>query len=115
MEKVAVFIMKNTAFGQFEVDSPLNILAAQQKSPSELQFDAKIQELTKDIQETDRDLKAKIRSLSERKASAEDIRRIVAPLEAALRNSRAQLATMVQKRAEVVEYSKREATLFGFN
>lgn len=39
LEKVAVFVQKNTFFGDFDHTKPLNILAAQQKSPTEAAYD----------------------------------------------------------------------------
>ena len=113
-ERLAVFVQKNTFFGQFDQSKPLNIMAAQKKSHTELQFDQAIAEKTKQIQEIDRELKQKIRTLTEKKASQIDINRIVQPLETALRTARVDLARLLAKKDEVIEYSKREATLFGF-
>jgi len=39
--------------------------------------------------------------------------RIISPLETTLRNQRADLQRLLQKKTEVIEYSKNEATLFG--
>lgn len=112
-EKLNVFVQKNTFFGQFDDTKPLNILAAQQKSPTELQYDQQISERQREIQEFERQIKAKIKTLTDQGATKNDLARIIAPLEASLRNLRSDLQRLLQKKSEVIEYSKREATLFG--
>ena len=91
----------------------MNILAAQQKSPTELQYDQQISERQREIQELERQIKAKIKTLTDQGATKNDLARIIAPLEASLRNLRSDLQRLLQKKSEVIEYSKREATLFG--
>ena len=113
LEKLEMVIQKNTVFGEFDPSKPLNILAAQQKSPVEIQYEMQVQELNRDILEIDRQLKAKIKTLAQQRATAEQVRQIVAPFEAALRTKRAELARLLQKRSEITEYSKNEPQLFG--
>lgn len=112
-EKLGVFVQKNTFFGSFDASKPLNILAAQYKSPAEAALDSAIQEKNKEVQQTERELKAKIKSLNNRGASKSDVARIIAPIEATLRNLRIELAQLISKKTAVVEYSKNEPTLFG--
>lgn len=112
-EKLGVFVQKNTFFGDFDQSKPLNIMAAQYKSPTEAALDTAIQEKNKEVQQTDREIKAKVKSLTERGGNKTDVARIIAPLEAKLRNLRIELASLINKKSEVVEYSKNEPTLFG--
>ena len=112
-EKVVVFVQKNTFFGAFDASKPLNILQAQQKSPVEMQFDAQISEKQREIADLERMIKSKTKSLTDQGASKADLARILTPLEATLRNLRSDLQRLLQKKTEVIEYSKREATLFG--
>lgn len=112
-EKLGVFVQKNTFFGEFDQNKPLNIMAAQYKSPAEAALDTAIQEKNKEVQQTERELKAKIKSLNDRGASKSDVARIIAPIEATLRNLRIELAQLISKKSAVVEYSKNEPTLFG--
>ena len=112
-EKVGVFVQKNTFFGTFDQSKPLNIQAAQQKSPTELQFDAQIQEKQREVLDLERAIKQKIKSLTDQGATKNDLARIISPMEAALRNLRSDLQRLLQKKSDVIEYSKREATLFG--
>lgn len=112
-DKMATVVQKNTFFGQFDQSKPLNIMQAQLKSPVEIEYDRAIQEKTRQIAETEKEIKLKIRSLTDRKASRDDIARIIQPLETGLRNLRVELSRLVQKKSEVIEYSKQEATLFG--
>lgn len=112
-EKMALFVQKNTFFGVFDVDKPLNILSSQFKSPTELQFDEQIQEKQKQVLELERDIKKQIKELVDRKAKQADIVRIVQPFESALRNRRLELQKLLQKKTEVIEHSKNEVTLFG--
>ena len=65
------------------------------------------------MNETEKELRAKIKSLTDRNATKAEIQRIVEPLEARLRNQRIQLQQLIQKKSDVIEYSKREAQLFG--
>lgn len=112
-EKVSTFVQKNTFFGQFDADKPLNIMAAQEKSPAEQQYDAQLTEIQRTIAETERQIKAKTKTLTDQGATKNDLARILAPLEATLRNLRSDYQRLLQKRSEVIEYSKREARLFG--
>lgn len=112
-ERLATFVQKNTFFGQFDATKPLNIQAAQQKSPTEMQYDAQIREKTQEIAELERLIKSKIKALTDQGASKTDLARIISPMEATLRNQRADLQRLLQKKTEVIEYSKNEARLFG--
>lgn len=113
MEKLAVFVQKNTFFGEFDANKPLNIMQSQLKSPTELQFELLIQEKTKQVTDLERQIKAQIKTLADRRAKQADIERIVQPMEASLRNLRLDLQRLMAKKTEVIEYSKNEATLFG--
>lgn len=114
MEKVQYFVAKNTLFGEFKHQEPLNIYNTMLKSPAEQEFDKQILEQQTIIQTVEKSLKIKIKELADRKATLTDISRIVAPMEAQLRNARAELARLLQKKAQVIEYSKNEARLFGY-
>lgn len=113
MEKLAVFVQKNTFFGEFDANKPLNIMQSQLKSPTELQFELLIQEKTKQVTDLERQIKAQIKTLADRRAKQADIERIIQPMEASLRNLRLDLQRLMAKKSEVIEYSKNEATLFG--
>lgn len=113
LEKVSLFIQKNTFFGAFDASKPLNILGAMQKSPAEAEHDAQIAQRQKQIIETERIIRDEIKRLTAAKATKADLQRIVAPYETSLRNLRADLQRLILKKSEVVEYSKREAQLFG--
>jgi len=112
LEKIARFIQKNTEFGIF-LDQPLNILSAQQKSPAEQEYDKQINDRQAQILALDKQVKAKIKDLTERKATKADLQRIVSPYEIQLRNLRADLQRLLLNRSKVIEYSKNEASLFG--
>ncbi len=113
LEKMAMVVQKNTFFGEFDQSKPLNIMQSQLKSPVEIEYDRAIQEKTREVAETEKEIRQKIKSLTERKASTSDIARIIQPLESSLRNKRVELQRLLQKKTEIVEYSKNEATLFG--
>lgn len=114
-ERVKVFVQKNTYFGEFEQGKPLNILSAQQKSPTELEYDRAITDKTKQLSELEKEMRAKIKVLTDRKATASDIARIIQPYETGLRNLRVELSRLLQKKSEVIEYSKNEIRLFGIH
>lgn len=113
LDKIQYFIQKNTFFGQFNPDLPLNILNTLVKSPAEQEFEQQITEKQLEIQKLDAEIKQRIKSLTAQKATKSDLQRIVTPIETALRNARSELARLMQKKASVVEYSKNEARLFG--
>ena len=114
LEKVGRLVQKNTEFGIFQKDRPLNILSAQQKSPAEQELDRQIQEAQTQILALDKNIKLKIKDLTDRKASKNDLQRIISPLEATLRNMRSDLQRLVQQKSNIIEYSKKESALFGF-
>jgi hypothetical protein len=114
-EKVQMFVNKNTFFGQFEVDKPLNILQQLYKSPVEQEYDEQVNEAKKSVSESEKALKTKIKSLADRKATKSEIQKIVEPLEAALRNQRVALQKLLLKKGEISDYAKKEVTLFGLS
>lgn len=112
-EKVDFFVQKNTFFGNFDAEKPLNIRQALYKSPVEQEYDDRINEARQLLSDAERELKQKIKSLTDRGATKADIQRIVEPIEARIRNQRINLQKLIQKKSEVIEYSKREVELFG--
>jgi len=112
-EKVGRFIAKNTEFGTFYQDRPLNILNALTKSPAELAYDNEIAALQENIRDLDNQIKLQTRTLTARNATKDDLQRILAPLEAQLRNLRADLQRKILQKQNIIEYGKREASLFG--
>ncbi len=113
LEKVAMFVAKNTFFDEFDQSKPLNILQAQYKSPVEMQFESQIQEQNQSIADMDRKIKAKIKELTNGGASKSLVAEVLAPMEASLRSMRLELARLLQKKQEVAQYARNEATLFG--
>jgi len=113
LDKVREFVLKNTFFGVFDQTKALNIQNLLTRSPVEIQYDQRITEATAELQEADRDLKAKIKTLAAQKASRADVQRITAPDEARVRNARLHLQTLLQQRDKVIEHSKNEPALFG--
>lgn len=112
-DKVAEFVQKNTFFGTFDAEKPLNIRNSLLKSPAEQEFDRQIDAARKEVQESETALRTETRLLVSRDATKADVQRITQPLETRLRNARFELQRLLQKRSEVVEYSKNEARLFG--
>jgi hypothetical protein len=115
LEKVQMFVAKNTFFGQFEADKPLNILQQLYKSPVEQEYDEQLDEAKKNVLETEKELKQKIKSLSDRGATKTEIQKIVEPFETRLRNQRITLQKLIAKKSEIAEYAKKETTLFGIS
>ncbi len=113
MERVASFIQKNTFMGQFDPNKPLNIQRLLYKSPTEQAYETQINEARQAVADTEKELRNKIKSLTDQGAGRADIQRIVAPIEAQLRNQRIALQQLLQKQSAVIEYSKNEARLFG--
>lgn len=113
LDKVKYFIQKNSFMGQFDTAKPLNIMGLLQKSPVEQQYDAQVEQAQKAILEQERKNKSILSDLTKRGATRADIARVLEPEERLLRNLRSELLRLVNKRAEIVEYSKKENTLFG--
>lgn len=114
-EKVSMFVAKNTMYGEFQQDQPLNIMAAQYKSPAEAAWEQEYRQKAADIAELEKTVKAKIRSLQDHGATRAQMQDIVSPLERQLRNLRADLVALAGKKSQIIEYSKNEATLFGLS
>lgn len=112
-EALNSFVSKNTFFGKFDQEKPLNIMSLLQKSPAEAQYDEQINEAKKLVLDSEKNLKSKIKTLTDRGATKSEIQKIVEPFEAALRNQRVNLQKLLQKKTDVLEYSKNEKTLFG--
>jgi citrate lyase gamma subunit len=99
--------------GYFDTAKPLNITQQLYKSPVEQQFDQQINEAKANVIDSEKEVKSKIKSLTDRGASKAEIQRIVEPLEARLRAARIELQKLISRRDQVVEYSKRETELFS--
>lgn len=112
-ERVGRFISRNTEFGVFDQAKPLNILNSLLKSPAEQEYDRQIEDLQVKIRELDNQIKLKTKTLTAQKATPADLQRILSPLEATLRNLRADLQRKILQKQNVIEYGKREASLFG--
>lgn len=112
-ERVGRFIARNTEFGVFDQNRPLNILNSLLKSPAEQEYDRQIDDLQTQIRELDNAIKLKTKNLTAQKATKDDLQRILSPMEATLRNLRADLQRMILQKQNIIEYGKREATLFG--
>jgi len=112
-ERVGRFIARNTEFGVFDQRKPLNILNSLLKSPAEQEYDRQIEELQTQIRDLDNQIKIKTKSLTSNNATREDLQRILAPMEGQLRNYRADLQRKLLQKQNIVEYGKREASLFG--
>jgi len=65
------------------------------------------------VSKTKKELKSKIKSITDRGGTKTEISKIVEPIEIKLRNQRIALQKLLQKKDEVIEYSKRELQLFG--
>ena len=104
---------KNTEFGVFDQSKPLNVLNALLKSPAEQEYDRQVADLQTQIRDLDNDIKLQTRTLTAKKATAADLQRILSPYEARLRNLRADLQRLLLNKQNIVEYGKREASLFG--
>lgn len=113
LERTGRFIAKNTEFGVFDQSKPLNILNSLLKSPAEQEYDAQIEALQRDIRDLDNQIKLQTRTLTARNATKDDLQRILAPMEAQLRNLRADLQRKMLQKQNIIEYGKREASLFG--
>lgn len=114
-EKVNLFVQKNTFFGNFDAEKPLNILQQLQKSPVEREYDQQLDDAKKNVTDTEKELKQKIKTLSDRGATKSEIQKIVEPFEARLRDQRITLQKLIAKKSEITDYAKKEITLFGIS
>jgi hypothetical protein len=110
-QRLSSIINRRTTFGQLE--ESLNIQSAVQLSPVERQYNAQLIEAKTAINEQDKELKAKIKSLAAQGATSEDVARITAPLERSLRNARLAYQGLVAKFDQVRAHARNEQTLFG--
>lgn len=113
LDKVKEFVQKNTFFGQFDQEKPLNIFQQLTKSPVEIEYDRQIEDASREVMEADKDLKGKIKQLADMQATKSDAQRILVQYEARVRNARLNLQRLLQQKERVIEYSKNEPALFG--
>jgi len=113
LDAVYRFIERIRDFDKNWAEKPLNIQSQLSKSPTETQFDAQLDTAKNAALEIEAEMKAKIRSLAQRGASNAEVQRIVEPMQRELTRRRLEYQNLLTKRAQVIEYSKNEATLFG--
>lgn len=105
-------IFKRTEFGVFNQDEPLNILNSRYTSPVEAEYNRQLSEKQAEIRELEKEQKEKTRRYAS--ASREDFRRIMQPVEAALRIKRQELQNLLLKKNDVLDAAKNQTSLFGF-
>lgn len=105
-------VMKRTEFGVFNQNEPLNILSARYASPVEAEYNAQVNELQRAIADLEKEKKDALKRYA-KDASPEDMRRILAPIEAGLRIKGQELQRLILKRNEIFDAAKNQASLFG--
>ncbi len=112
--RLGSIVNRRTTFGV--LDESLNIQNTLQQSPTERQYNQRIQEASANIRQIEKQIKDKIKELTSRGATETQIQKITAGLEATLRRSRINYQTLIQKKSEVSQHARKEKGLFdGLN
>lgn len=105
-------IHRRTEFGNFNQNEPLNIQNSRYALPAEAEFNAQVAELQKAISDLEKEKKEKLRRYAN-EATASEMQRILAPIEAGLRIKGQELQRLILKKVEILDAAKNQGSLFG--
>jgi len=105
-------VMKRTEFGVFDQANPLNIQSARYASPVEAEYNAQLDRLRFDIAELEKEKREKLKRYA-KEATPEQLRQILAPIEAGLRVKGQELQRLLLKRNDILDAAKNQTSLFG--
>lgn len=106
-------IQKNTVFGEFETDKPLNVNRSIYLSPIEAEHAAKKAAAKKEMDQASQERDAKRRELIQRGASEIQFASILKPFDDKVYITTKRYKDLLLKDAEVLASSKDQVTLFG--
>jgi protein-L-isoaspartate O-methyltransferase len=109
--RLSSIINRRTEFGV--LNKKLNIQNFVSKSPVEKQYDERLEKQRALVSSKDKELKAKIKDLTNRGASTKQISDLTKGLEATLRRERIKLQQLIQKKSNVMQQAKNELSLFS--
>ena len=109
--RLSSIINRRTTFGKLE--ERLNIQSFLQRSPVEQQYDQQLQAAKQAVLDAEKGLKSKIKELTNKGASENQIKRITEGLEAAVRRSRIEYQTLLSNKSKVAEAARNELSLFS--
>ncbi len=112
LNRLHSIINRRTEFGVFDQDRPLNVLNLLTKSPTEATYDAQLAAAKADVTRLEKELKEKIADLNRRDATEEQIRRIIAPIEADLRRAVLTHQNLVLSKQNILKAAQNERGLF---
>lgn len=109
--RLAAILQKRTAFGVLEDN--LNIPGSITKTPTEQTYDGQVNEALQLVSDLEKQLKEKIRSLTERGAAEAKVQELTAGLQASLTRARVNYQNLLLKRNEVAQAARNDLSLFG--
>lgn len=109
--RLAAILQKRTAFGKLE-DS-LNIQGSITKTPTEQTYDGQVNEALQMVNDLEKQLKEKIRRLTESGANEAKVQELTAGLQASLTRARVNYQNLLLKRNEVAQAARNDLSLFG--
>lgn len=112
LNRLHSIINRRTEFGVFDQDKPLNVLNTLSKSPTEATYDAQLAAAKADVNSLEKELKEKITDLNRRDATEEQIRQLIAPIEADLRRAVVAHQNLVLAKGNILKAAQGERGLF---
>lgn len=112
-------IHKNTEFGKFLSDKPLNIAKSISKSEVEIAFDQELQVLKDTVNEIEKGIKERstryYQAVNEGKISEEKAKEMLSDWYKKLAVARSKLNTFAGSKYKVLDAAKNQSSLFGFD
>jgi len=112
LNRLHSIINRRTEFGVFDQERPLNVMNTLSKSPTEATYDAQLAAAKADVSRLEKELKEKIADLNRRDATEEQIRRLIAPIEADLRRAVVAHQNLVLAKQNILKSAQGERGLF---
>ncbi len=113
LQRVQTAVNRNTDFGTFNTDAPLNILSKQYLSPIELEHKRAIDEAEQTINEAKKALDAKRKQLIASKVTGEDFERVIKAYNDAVTIATRKVIELKNRSAQVSDAAKMQVSLFG--
>lgn len=113
LTRVGTAVNRNTYFGEFKADEPLNILSKQYLSPIELEHKQLIAEAENELAEAKKALELKRKQLVANNITGNEFDRIIKPYDEAVNIATRKVLTLKNQSAQVTEAAKAQTSLFG--
>jgi len=117
LERVGATVQKNTEFGVFQSDKPLNLRRAASKNPTELEYERELDELREGVKTAEKTLLDKTREFyggaADNKITKEKAAELLKPYQIGYSNAQNKLKRFLESKDAVMQQGKRQNAFFG--